>query len=67
MLSAKYAMCVAFHSFRSTSCEEVDCHQDDLLEIISTLDDQWLVVNLGILDSFILGIGEKHDDEEGRG
>lgn len=44
MLSAKYAMCVALKSFHASNSEEVDCVQDDLLEIISTLDDQWLVV-----------------------
>ena len=44
MLSTKYAMCVALKSFHASNSEEVDCVQDDLLEIISTLDDQWLVV-----------------------
>lgn len=64
MLSAKYAMCVALHSFRSSNCEEVDCRQDDLLEIISTLDDQWLVVRSRVIDLF-LNVGEEHDDEKG--
>lgn len=53
-------MCVALRDFHSRSLEEVDAREDDLLEIMTSLDEDWLIVR------HCFTLGQEYDDEKRR-